>query len=220
MLLLRHYPTLIVGDGPMTRALGLTLLVVAIIGVPRAAHADVIVFRANLDGPTEPTNSPGIGTAVVDFDTIANTMRVRVNFSGLLAGVTAAHIHSATPTPGTGTAGVATTLPTFPGFPSGVTSGSYDNTLDMTMASSYNPAFVTANGGTIPSAEAALLASLKAGTSYLNIHTSLNPGGEIRGFLLAVPEPSSLVLLGALGLVACAWHGAALLRVREQGHAA
>jgi hypothetical protein len=101
-----------------------------------------------------------------------------------------------------------------------VTSGSYDHTLDMTMASSYNPAFVTDHGGTIPSAEAALLASMKAGTSYLNIHTTLNPGGEIRGFLTAVPEPSSLVLLGALGLVACAWHGATLLRVRPQGRAA
>jgi hypothetical protein len=199
----------------MTRALALTLLAVAIMGAPRAACADVIVFLASLDGPTEPTNSPGTGKAEVDFDTTTDMMRVRVNFTGLLAGVTASHIHAATATPGTGTAEVATTVPTFPGFPSNVTSGSYDHTLDMTMASSYNPAFVTDHGGTIPSAEAALLASLKAGTSYLNIHTTLNPGGEIRGFLFAVPEPSSLVLLGALGLVACAWHGAALLRVRQ-----
>jgi hypothetical protein len=201
----------------MTRALALTLLAVALMGAPQAAHADVIVFLTTLNGPSEfpPNNSPGTGTAEVDFDTTNNTMRVRVNFAGLTTPNTAAHIHAATATPGAGTAGVATTVPTFPGFPSNVTSGTYDATLDMTMASSYNPAFVAANGGTPASAEAALLASMKAGTSYLNIHTTANPGGEIRGFLAAVPEPSSLVLMGALGLVACAWRGAALLRARQ-----
>jgi hypothetical protein len=41
-----------------------------------------------------------------------------------------------------------------------------------------------------------------AGETYYNIHTSVVPGGEIRGFLVAVPEPGSLVLLGSalLGL--------------------
>jgi hypothetical protein len=66
----------------------------------------------------------------------------------------------------------------------------------MTLASSYNPAFVTAEGG-ISNAENALLAGAAAGEAYLNIHTSRNPGGEIRGFLQPVPEPSSLALLGA-----------------------
>jgi len=76
--------------------------------------------------------------------------------------------------------------------------GTYDNTFDLTMASSYNPAFVTANGNSVANAEATLLAGMAAGTTYLNIHTSLFPGGEIRGFLApaAVPEPVSLSLLG------------------------
>ena len=65
--------------------------------------------------------------------------------------------------------------PTFSGFPLGVTSGSFMQTFDMTQASSYNPAFVTANGGTVAGAEAALLAGLHAGTAYLNIHTSMVP---------------------------------------------
>ena len=92
---------------------------------------------------------------------------------------------------------VATTVPTFPGFPLGVTSGTYDQMFDMTLASSYNPAFITAHGGTVASAEAALAASLADGTAYLNIHTTVRPGGEIRGFLLqSVPEPSGLILLG------------------------
>jgi CHRD domain len=54
---------------------------------------------------------------------------------------------------------------------------------------SYNPAFVTANGGTTATAEAALLAGLAAGEAYLNIHTDNFTAGEIRGFLTPVPGP-------------------------------
>jgi hypothetical protein len=172
-----------------------------------ASRAAIITFDAFLSGPAEspPNASPGTGTAEVDFNTTANTMRVRVNFSGLVGTTTASHIHSPTPVAGAGTAGVATTTPSFAGFPLGVKAGTYDNTLDMTQASSYNPAFVTANGGTPASAEAALLSSLNAGTSYLNIHSTVFSGDEIRGFLNAVPEPSTwaLMTVGALGIVVC-----------------
>ena len=165
-----------------------------------SARAVVYTFDANLDGPSEspPNAAPGTGFADAIFDTTANMMQVEVTFSGLLGPTTASHIHSATASPFTGTAGVATTTPYFAGFPIGVTSGSYSNTLDMTLASSYNPAFVTANGGTTASAEAALLASMLADKAYLNIHTTVVPGGEIRGFLTVVPEPSVVTLL-ALG---------------------
>ena len=170
------------------------------------SRAAIINFDAILDGPSEspPTASPGTGFATVDFNTTTNMMHVHVTFSGLTAGTTASHIHSATPAPLVLNAGVATTTPTFAGFPLGVTSGVYDNTLDMTLASSYNPAFITANGGTPASAEAALLTGMQAEESYLNIHTSNFPGGEIRGFLIpiSVPEPSTMALatLGGLGL--------------------
>src|SRR5581483_3839671 len=90
-----------------------------------------------------PTNSSGTGTAIVIVDPAANTMRVSVVFSGLTSGVTAAHIHCCQATPGANAnIGVATTTPTFTGFPSGVTSGTYDNTFDLLQASSYNPAFI------------------------------------------------------------------------------
>jgi hypothetical protein len=84
---------------------------------------------------------------------------------------------------------VATQTPTFTGFPLGVTSGSYDHTFDTLDAATYNPAFVAANGGTAASAEAVLFAVMAQGRSYLNIHSSVFPGGEIRGFL--VPGPGS-----------------------------
>jgi hypothetical protein len=191
----------------MTRSVGLAILAAAILGFAQGAHAVPIVYTANLTGPGEspPNTSPGTGFAEVDFDIAAHTMRVDVTFSGLQGTTTASHIHSATALPGAGTAGVATQVPSFVGFPLGVTSGTYDHTFDTSLASTYNPAFVTANGGTPAAAEAALAASLGAGTAYLNIHSTVDPGGEIRGFLVAraVPEPATLGLfaLGALLLV-------------------
>jgi len=55
-------------------------------------------------------------------------------------------------------------------------------------------------GGTVAGAEAAFASGLAAGTTYFNIHTSMFPGGEIRGFLAVVPEPSTIGLVAA-GLV-------------------
>jgi len=166
-----------------------------------SAQASPILYTASLSGPNEsPTNaSPGTGFAVVGYDPLLHLLSVDVTFQDLLGTTTASHIHCCTTTPLTGTAGVATTTPTFAGFPLGVTSGSYSNILDLTMASSYNPAFVTANGGSIALTEIALANGLAAGRTYLNIHTSVFGGGEIRGFLTpaAVPEPASLVLIGS-----------------------
>ena len=168
------------------------------------ARPALLVYDAFLSGPSEspPNASPGTGFAVVTFDTVADTMRVQASFSGLLGTTTASHIHAPTPAPFSGTAGVATTTPTFPGFPLGVTSGTYDMPFDLSLSTSWNPAFISANGGTTASATAAFEAAVAAGESYLNIHSTVVPGGEIRGFLVAVPEPGTLSLTAlALGVV-------------------
>ncbi len=168
-----------------------------VLGAVGPASAAPITLYATLTGAAEspPNASPGSGEAVVTFDDEADTLRVRVSFRGLLAPVTASHIHCCTAVAGEGTAGVATQTPTFTGFPSGVLAGEYDRTFDLGSLLSYRPGFVTANGGSAASAEAALGLGLVSGGAYLNIHTSLFPGGEIRGFL--VPEPASFALFGA-----------------------
>ena len=165
-----------------------------------AGQAAIIQLSAELSGLAEapPNASPGTGFAFVELDNLAHTLHVSATFSGLIGTTTAAHIHCCTAAPLTGAVGVATHTPSFVGFPLGVTSGTFDNTYDTSAASTWNAAFITANGGTPLGAEATLFAGLSAGKAYLNIHTTFAPGGEIRGFL--VPEPSSVALL-ALGLV-------------------
>jgi hypothetical protein len=72
----------------------------------------------------------------------------------------------------------------------------YNMTFDMTQSSTWNPMFVTASGS-VALAEEDFVKAAAAGETYLNVHTTMNPGGEIRGFLVAAPEPGTWVLAGA-----------------------
>ena len=159
-----------------------------------AAYAAETQYIAILSGANEaptPNNSPGVGTGYAYIDPVAHTMRVIVDFANLTANNTACHIHAPTAVPFAGTVGVATTTPTFTGFPGSVTVGTYDHTFDTSLTASFNGAFVTANGGTASGAETALFAAIAAGKAYVNIHTGNFPGGEIRGFLVPFdPTPN------------------------------
>ena len=180
----------------------IVLLIAAAISVP-AAHASLIRLGTTLSGANENPMivSPGTGSVEVDIDNVANLLSIHLVFSGLTSPTVFAHLHCCAPAPMN--SGVATAP--FASFPLGTTNATYDSVnFDLTQLAFYNPPFVAANGGTAASAEAALLAGLLAGQSYFNIHTVNNRGGEVRGFLHAVPEPWSLSLLG-IGLSAFGW---------------
>jgi hypothetical protein len=172
--------------------LGSLFVLAAFLAIGAPAHATT--YTCSMDGPSEfPVNaSPGTGSGIVEIDAAAHTMHTQCSFSGLIGNTTASHLHGPTASPGVMNAGVMTTTPSFTGFPLGVTFGTYDHLYDLTLASSYNPSFVTANGGTVAGAEAALLAAIGAGKAYWNIHSSAFPGGEIRGFLLAATSASKV----------------------------
>lgn len=164
------------------------------------AQAYPIAFSSSLS--PDVVGATGSGSVWVEFDQAAHSLSIDANWSGLSGTTSIAHIHCCTAPPGT--VGVAVTPGTLPGFPVGTMAGVYSIELDLTLVATYTAGFLNNfGGGTVAGAEAALLAGLQSGSAYFNIHTTTFPGGEIRGFPQAVPEPMTLSLfaLALLGVV-------------------
>jgi hypothetical protein len=120
---------------------------------------NILTLSLSISGQQEvaPTPSGGTGILTGTYNEATNLLSFSVMFNGLSGNTTAAHIHG--PAPAGINAGVQIPLV---GFPAGVTSGSYANSYILTDA---------------------LETHLLDGLLYLNIHTSVYPGGEIRGQL-------------------------------------
>lgn len=163
----------------------LTASAAAVLALCAAAPASAITytFAANLTGAAEGTASTAFGTALVTFDDSAFTVAVTELWAGLSGPATGNHIHCCTATAGTGTSAVYVPFSAVPA----VATGLYSNTFTLSSSS-----FAT------------LLAGTQAGKAYVNLHTALYPGGEIRGFLIStspVPEPATYgLMLGGLGV--------------------
>lgn len=147
-------------------------------------------WYANL-GPEAPEAT---GSGYAFFSLSGSLLSIEANWSGLSGTTTVAHIHCCTALPNTGTAGVAVTPGTLPGFPVGTQAGAYSITVDLADAATYTAAFLNnVGGGTPAGAQAALTTAFGQDVAYFNIHSSAFPGGEIRGFV-RVPEPSAVLL--------------------------
>lgn len=141
-----------------------------------AVQASTINLIAYLDGAQEvPANtSTGSGLATISFDDVSNLLSWDIVFSDLSGPATAAHFH------GPAAVGVNGGVQVNIGNISGLTSPMLGST-------------------TITDTQEA---DLLAGLWYINIHTALLPGGEIRGQVQVVPLPAAFWLLssGLLGL--------------------
>ena len=149
------------------------------------ASATTFSFMTTLSNVGEPVpTSTGSGSASLVFDDALFTVSVNETFANLVSPATVAHLHCCTTVAFTGSIGVALG---FTGFPT-AQSGNYINSFTLTSASF-----------------SSLLAGTQAGQAYLNIHSAIYPGGEVRGFLVPVPEPATYALmLGGLGLLGMA----------------
>jgi hypothetical protein len=165
----------------------------ALLACAGASHAAIFKFDAAMDGANEnPSNaSPAVGFTIVTLDDVLNQLTVDVTWEGLIGGnAGAAHIHCCIAMG----SNVNVAVP-FTGFPA-ATGGTYHHVFDLTQLATYNGLFVTNfGGGTVSGAHTALVNGLFAGQAYSNIHDSQFVGGEIRGFLTPVPEPSVWALM-------------------------
>lgn len=178
----------------MIRRLLVVIATFGLLAAASASSATVIVYTTTLSGLNEvpASGSSSTGSSTISFDTLTQMLTVDVVFSGLSAPATAAHIHCCTAAGSN--IGVALALVGFPA----ASSGTYNHLFELSNAAVYSGTFVANNGGTASGAEAALLNGLGNNLAYVNIHTSIHPGGEIRGQVAAarVPEPATLALLG------------------------
>ncbi|MFT3828415.1 MAG: CHRD domain-containing protein [Opitutaceae bacterium] len=156
-----------------------------------AAHAQLYHFDINLDASQEPSapasSGLGSGSATLDWPSLMFTLDFA--FVNLVAPTTASHVHQAPP----GVNGPVLIPLTLTPLGSTFGSGHFDSVIT----------------------EAQALAIL-SGDTYVNVHTTAYPGGEIRGQIVAaagpVPEPSTYALLGAGALLG----GIVLRRFRAQ----
>lgn len=172
-----------------------------------AANAQVVAFDLigrggpGLIGANEfPAAVVGGGSggevgAGITYNSATNVLTINVGwgsgngFTDLTGNATVGHIHGPASVPAPGSFleanGVRYNLHDQPGWNPSATGGGFLGVVNILEADE---------------------AGLFEGRFYINVHTGVNPGGEIRGQLLPVPEPSALLLAGA-GLA-----GAALRR--------
>jgi hypothetical protein len=177
-----------------------TAAIFSIVLLSPAAEAATVRYVATLSGASEVPPNASTGTGQVILDIVDElSMSLSVTFSGLTGTTTIAHIHNAV----AGVNGaIMTQTPSFSGLPIGVTAGSFTQTFEMDLASTWSPGLITSSGGTVAGAKAFFLSKLAEGEAYFNLHSSAFPGGEIRGQLSAVPLPPALsfALLGLAAL--------------------
>ena len=170
----------------MNKSVSSLLTLGALLVAPMAAQAVTYTFNAALNGASEaaPNASLGTGTAILSYDDKGTIGTGDDDFifsmfaTGMTGSASAAHIHNAP----VGVAGpVIQALNVAAGFAFVTTSTG-----------------VLIGGGPLPAPSPAFLGTLTAGLGYVNVHSVMFPGGEIRGQLVqvsAVPEPSTYAML-------------------------
>lgn len=155
-----------------------------------ATSASAVTYSATFSGANEIQPNQSTATGFGTLRVIGTSILVNIEYSNLGSGLADGHIHCCTAP--TGNAGVAIG---FTDLPLGSTSGDFSRLINLTQASSFRAAFITASGGTVDLARERLFTNLDSGNVYFNLHTANFPGGEIRGNLAAVPEPASWAML-------------------------
>ena len=154
------------------RRLSLALAALFILTASSQAQAQVITFNALLSGGNEvpPVVTGSAGSAVVTWNTATRTGTYRVDVYNMPVGTTASHIHVGAHNVG-GPVIINFTVPA-----GGI---SNDFALQGTFACSDLVARAAQGINSCDDFEQALV----LGNTYVNVHSTANPGGEVRGQL-------------------------------------
>lgn len=156
------------------------LMVVAagfVLGTAGAAQAQVVRLTANLSGNQE-TPAPGVttgafGTATVTMNLGTGALSWSIDVFNMPSGTNNAHFHVGGP----GVAGPTVVNVEFPAQ----------------ISNDFNLSGTATATNLIPRPDQGIrswddfIQSLLGGQMYLNIHSNVNPGGEIRGQVVRVP---------------------------------
>jgi hypothetical protein len=131
-------------------------------------HAATYFFTVDMNGSNEvpPNGTSGTGSAVVAYESSSGVLAWNITFSGLSGTPSGMHFH-----------GPATT---------GVNAGVQVNVGSISGLSSPSAGRTTISG--------AQGTDLLAGLYYLNLHTDVEPGGEIRGQVMPVIDMANVML--------------------------
>ena len=146
------------------------------------------LFTVNLD-PAQDGGGGRTGSGFLDITLVGNTLTLSGSFAGLSANANNAHIHGPSD-PWPDSAGVVYNLGNTV-IPLGGTSGAISGTVNL----------IPLQSGQYTVEEQ--LADLNNSLWYINIHSvGQFSGGEIRGQIIPVPEPSTWALMGFGALAA------------------
>jgi hypothetical protein len=174
-------------------------VLVSSLALAATSQADLLTFTATMTGAQEtpPNASTGLGNAVVQIDTVTLHVFGFVRWTGLTGGdPTGSHIHVGVP----GTAGDVIYNYGVAGL---VDDGIYKKKVfdmqmvDLTKANTGGTGF----NGVLQTPAQQIQNWFLQNHTYVNVHNSTFPAGELRGQLQAVPEPTSMAALG-LGALA------------------
>ncbi len=144
-----------------------------LMAVPTVVFAADEVFKADLTAGAEvpPVTADGTGKATVTIADDESTVSWDVTYSGLTGDAAAGHIHFGGPD----------------------VSGPVMIPFTTVSATGSTGTFAKADYATgegLPADWAGVLAAIRDGDAYVNIHTAANKGGEIRGQLAASSSPN------------------------------